>query len=102
MTHDPLCLASRSSVVCLHCAGENDNRGKSNYCSDCWDHYVVFDLTEPVPECQCDLIAKVVKREQEKAAERIAAIEPMGEPFDGGYHDGYRDALDHAEQAVAA
>lgn len=67
MTHDPLCLASRASVVCLHCAGENDNRGKSNYCSDCWDHYVVFDQIEPVPECQCGLIAKVRADEQAKS-----------------------------------
>ena len=56
MTHDPLCLASRASVNCLHCAGENDNRGKSNHCSDCWDNYAVL-YPEPVPVCQCDLIA---------------------------------------------
>jgi len=68
MTHDPLCRASRASVVCLHCAGENDNRGKSNYCSDCWDHYVGgLDQFEPVHECQCDLIAKAHKRGYEEA-----------------------------------
>jgi hypothetical protein len=77
MTHDPLCPRF------IH----------HKFCEGC---------TPQCGTCQCNLIAKVVKREQEKAAERIAAIEPTGEPFDGGYHDGYRDALDHAEQAVTA
>lgn len=73
MTHDPLCLASKASVVCLHCAGENNNRGKSNYCSDCWDHYVVSDLTEPVHECQCDLIAKVSDAHEEVCVDKEAS-----------------------------
>jgi hypothetical protein len=93
MTHDPLCLASRASVVCLHCAGENDNRGKSNYCSDCWDHYVVSDLTEPVPECQCDLIARARADERDQAVQRVNDFQaevlsglsfyPMGDYMDG-------------------
>lgn len=84
MTHDPLCPHKPPVIDPNSYYGER-----------------IVVLAQQVP-CQCDLIAQVVKREQEKAAERIAAIEPMGEPFDGGYHDGYRDALDHAEQAVAA
>ena len=78
MTHDPLCLASRASVICLHCAGENDNRGKSNHCSDCWDSYVVSELTEPIPECQCDLIARIRADEREQAIrDCIAAVDGL-------------------------
>jgi hypothetical protein len=89
MTHDPLCPLEQPCERGLH-------------------HLLAYPSAPPIwcepcgTECRCALIAQVVKREQEKAAERIASIEPVGEPFDGGYHDGYRDALDHAEQAVTA
>jgi len=72
MTHDPLC----PSYGLCDCGCEYD------------------------AHCMCGFITKVRADEREQAAGRVAAIEPMGEPFDGGYHNGYRDALDHAEQAV--
>lgn len=83
MTHDPLCEWRPCTCPLDYDVPE---RGHMIGC--------------PEDDCECEIIAKVRADEREQAAGRVAAIEPMGEPFDGGYHNGYRDALDHAEQAV--
>ena len=81
MTHDPLCKGGDCTCTC-----DQLQEGHRRGC--------------PGEDCDCLFIAEIRADEREQAAGRVAAIEPMGEPFDGGYHNGYRDALDHAEQAV--
>lgn len=75
-----------------HAAGWKLNPGHDAFCDQAegrWDG-----------GCQCEFLAKVRADEREQARRRVEAIEPKGSPFDGGYHDGFRDALGYAKQAV--
>ena len=91
MTHDPLCCGETSWGNCP-CQCDLIAKVRADERSRCHTRHWSVDYQHGYEAGRAD--------ERKQAAERIAAIEPMGEPHEGGYHDGYRDALDYAEQAV--
>ena len=98
MTHDPLCpYMPERRTKCTH---GMDSDGYFSIESVTTDVCQSVHYWPGIP-CQCDLIARVDARAREEATARVSDIPLGGEPFDGGYRDGFRDALDQVEQAMA-